>query len=203
VPDWLIDPSRTTLILLAAVCLGAAAAAVFLVPAVPRESGKGKAASSRKRRLLLVVSVVAGLAFFGLLIADRLWESDREQIVRKLDEMSAGVAERNLDKVFQHVSEKFQYGSATKATLRSRGERALQQGELTEIPVWDVQVPPIKVNEGRVKVLFRFKVKGNRFTENQFLGEGIFANENGEWRLVGIEVYSPTGIRDRYQIPGL
>jgi hypothetical protein len=202
-PHWLSDPSRTFLILLGALSVAAGVAAILLFPDTDSVARTGKTPSSRARRLLLSLALVMGIAVICLLITDFLWESDREQITRKIEEMSAGVAERNLDKVFQHVSERFQYGVATKAALRARGESALQSGQVTAIPIWDIQVPPIPHGAERVKVLFRFKVKGNVFTENQFIGEGVFANEDGQWRLIGIEVYSPTGTRDRYAIPGL
>lgn len=202
-PTWLSDPPRTAYLLLAVIALASVAAAWFLVPEPPRDRATGKIPPNRNRRRLHMVAAICAAALVALIVADRTWESDREQIVRKLLEMSEGVAERDLDKVFQHVSDSFRYGSANKAALRSRGESALQTGQVTEIPIWDIQVPPSDSETRQLKVVFRFKVKGNALNENQFIGEGLFVKEGSEWRLAGVEVYSPTGMRDRYQIPGL
>ncbi len=205
-PTWLSDPPRTALILLGVFALGAFASAFFLAPdGPPTRRGDAKTAVSRRgpRRRLMLLAVIGAVAFLGLVVADGTWESDREQITRKLHEMSQGVAERNLDKVFEHISESFRYGSANKAALRARGESALRDGQVTEIPIWDIDVPRNNGDTRQLKVLFRFKIKGNALSENQFIGEGVFVKEGEEWRLVGVEVFSPTGTRDRYQIPGL
>jgi hypothetical protein len=178
-------------------------AAFFLTPAADPKQADAKKRRSRQT-ILFAVSAVALLLWLGLKATDYFFESDAEQIQRKLREMSEGVHERNSNKIFQHVSESFRYGSSDKAALRHRGEQAQETGQVTDIPIWDVNVQPIPKGATTATVIFRFKVNGNALRENQFLCRTQFVKDpDGQWRLQGFEVFPPTGLKDSYSVPGL
>lgn len=202
-PTWLAEPPFAAYALLVALALVALAAIIFFRPAASGKKEKDDKKVS-PRLVLAGIAALAVLLLVGLKAADSLYESDREQIVRKLNEMSAGVAERNLDKVFQHVSDSFRYGSSNKQTLRSVADRALQSGQVTEIPMWLENAEPIVPENGKASVLFRFKVRGNALGENQFLCRAKWVQDSdGQWRLQGFAIYPPTGTRDEFAVPGL
>lgn len=204
-PDFIADPSLKHYLILLALAVLPLLAVFFLFsgPSPSKRRGE-KDNSQRTKMILLGISVLMVLLMLGLFVADRMIESDREQIVRKLEEMSAGVRDRNLDRTFNHVSSSFRLGGADKARLRSAGESAQQRGDVTEIPFWDIDIESIDKETGKAIVNFRFKVIGNRISENQFICEATFTRDpDGEWRLQTFRVFPPTGKKDEYQVPGL
>ncbi|HEV3146470.1 MAG TPA: hypothetical protein VGZ47_21465 [Gemmataceae bacterium] len=158
---------------------------------VPKKSSEKKAVS--RRTILFATGGIALALLLALGLCDYFFESDREQIVRKLKEMSHGVRDRNLNRVFDHISESFQVGSVDKARLRSVAESAIQSGEVTDIETWGEKLDPIPSGATEATVEFRFKVKpppgGN---EVGYLGKGYFVKErDGQWRLKKFEVFNP------------
>lgn len=202
-PNWLAEPSRSIYIMLLIIAI-LPLLAIFLIPAPPATKTGPRRKQPSTKSILLVVSALALLLLAAVRVCDLAVESPREQIERKLHEMSDGVRERNLAKTFQHVSDSFRYGTAGKETLQREGEQAQQDGRVTEIPIWDIKVDDVKENDTKVKAEFRIKVKGSAFAENQFLVRSYFVREaDGQWRLESFKVYSPTGFADEMPVPGL
>src|SRR5438105_15014549 len=85
-------------LLVALIVLPALAAFLFPGRVDPRRAQK-KGPSGRT--LLWLLSGLALLLLIGLRTCDYFLESDQEQIIRKLHEMSDGVHERNMNKLFQ------------------------------------------------------------------------------------------------------
>ena len=203
-PTWLSDPPTSVYVIPAAVGVLSLMAAFFLVHKPPKKRDPKQKQSSTRTYLF----IVAGLAFLALLaifVCDRLYESDREQIVRKLNEMSAGVRERNLDRTFRHVSDSFRYGTQGKAQFRARGDEAVRSGQVTDIPIWDINFESLDSEAGQAVVILRFKVTGDALRDqNQFIGKLTFKREaDREWRMTDVRVYPPTGTKDEFHIPGL
>src|SRR5437773_4216861 len=71
-----------------------------------------------RRRKYAVVAVAAAVALLTLSLLDRLIESDREQMIRKVQEIANDVHARNFDRVFRHVSDDFRRGAFDKAQFR-------------------------------------------------------------------------------------
>src|SRR5207247_459248 len=92
-PTWLSDPPTSLYVLPAAVGILSLLAAFFLFPKQPKKRDP-KQKQSSTRTFLFSAACVAFALLLALFICDRLYESDREQIVRKLNEMSAGIGER-------------------------------------------------------------------------------------------------------------
>jgi len=201
-PTWLAEPSRPIYILLLVIAILPLLAVFFLPAPAAKRDPKQKKPSTKA--ILLAISALALLLLAALAICDRAIESDREQIERKLHEMSDGVRERNLRKTFEHVSDSFKYGMAGKSSLMQIGEQAQQTGRVEEIPIWDIKVDDVGKEDTNAKAEFRIKVKGSALAENQFLVRAFFVRDpDGQWRLQTFEVYSPTGFADRIQVPGL
>lgn len=203
-PTFLSDPPSSLYIILGVVgvlCLVAAFVLVGKSP--PNKDPKKKQSSSR--RYLIAAAVVALVAMLGLFICDRLFESDKEQIVRKLNEMSDGVRTRNLDLTFSHLSDKFRVQSTDKPTLRTLGDRAIQSGQVTEIRIWAIEFESFDPEGGKAVVNFRFKVIGEMMRgENQFIGEGTFVREpDGQWRAIKWRAFPFSGKKDEYPLQGL
>src|SRR5439155_20904601 len=107
-------------------------------------------------------------------------------------------------KVFDHVSDSFRYGSSNKSALQQRGEQARQSGQVTEIPIWDVQIDPIGRNDTTATASFGVKAIGPGLGENQFRCKARFVREpGGQWRLQGFDLFMIAGSKDPYQVPGL
>jgi hypothetical protein len=201
-PDILADPPYWLYVLLIL-------AVVFpLLMAV----GFGGSASSRKRekkssprRRFLIASGVAFLMLLGLFVCDHFFESDKEQIQRKLKDMSDGVHERNLDKVFQHISDSFRVGPADKASLRRLADSAQQNHQVDEVIIWDPVLEPITDGKNAT-VRFKFKVRGSGFSNEMFFGgKGYFVRDpDNQWRLQKFEVFNPAAESNTpIQVPGL
>jgi hypothetical protein len=117
-PTWLSDPSNATYLVLV---IFAVVAGVLW-------------ARNRDRRSLVVLLVAAAL--FGLVfLCDRLWESPREEAVRKVREISEAVNARDANKLLANVSDSFRYHNAKKADLRKLTDLARQYNVSTA--VWD------------------------------------------------------------------
>ena len=199
-PDILADPPSSlyiVLILVAVIPLGLTL--FFGGVAQPR---KGEKLTS-PRKWSLITSGVGLVLLLALFLCDRVFESDREQIHRKMKEMSDGVRERNMDKVFQHVSDSFRIGLVDKPALRRLAEADQQNHQVDEIPVWDERLEPITDGKNAV-MTFMFKVRGNQ-GEMPFRGKAYFVRDpDGQWRIQRFEVFNFTGDGNTpIQIPGL
>jgi hypothetical protein len=187
VSDWLFEGRPTVYVILAA-------AAVLLFVAWWQ---------TRKRYWLYATA--AFLALIGLyFLLDRLVETDREQIVRKVEEMSAGVRDRNVDRIFAHVSEQFRLSNSDRAAFRALAERAIRTGQVTEVKAWDFQFPddfrgterrtvrgtPQEVQVARV--VFRVHPEGPGLTNAQFLVRATFVRDpDGQLRLLDFQLFNP------------
>jgi hypothetical protein len=132
-------------------------------------------------------------------------ESDERQILRKMQEMSDGVHQRNLNRVFEHVSESFSYGAATRSSLRQQAETRIQQGDVTEIPIWDLKLESITGDKNAV-VDFKFKTKGRFDNGVGYRGKAYFVRDpDRQWRLQRFEIFNLGGDNNTAPIavPGL
>src|SRR5262245_60666275 len=201
-PNWLAEPPFSIYVILLVAAIIPLFAAFFLRPPQQKRDAKQKKPSAKT--ILAAISAVAFLLLLALRTCDHVFESDREQIIRKMHEMSDGVRERNLNKVFEHVSESFKYRSSGKSQLRQVSDGAQQLGHVDELAIWDLNLGDVNKEDSKVTVQFRFKIKGNALGENQSLCLADFVRDpDGQWRLHTFKVYPPTGLKDEYQVPGL
>jgi|GEM_PF-2288540 hypothetical protein len=179
---------------------GAPIVAAFLLP--QKTDAK---AQSRQRRICFAAAAVAVVALAGLVICDRLFESDREQIVRKLRVMSVAVRENDLNRVFEHISPRFKKGAHDKQSLRSFADSARRAGQVTEIKIWDENLESLEPETGRAVVRFSVKFVGSAGTDVPYMCRAHFSKESdGQWRLHNFDIYNPLVDQNTpMSIPGL
>ncbi|HTU93529.1 MAG TPA: hypothetical protein VMF69_25845 [Gemmataceae bacterium] len=120
--DWLFEGRNSVYVVLAAL-------AVFLLLVWWQ---------TRKRWFLVGVAVAVGLVGLYALL-DKTVETDREQIVRKVQEMAAAANARDLDGLFDRISDNFHSPQGKdKQQLRDTFANYLQMGIVSNVRVWDI-----------------------------------------------------------------
>jgi hypothetical protein len=146
---------------------------------------------TRKRGWLIGVAVAVGLVGLYALL-DRMVETDREQIVRKVNEMAAAVNSRNLDALFANISDDFRSPRGrSKEELRNDIKGYLEGGIVKKATVWDIvcEGTPSRDNPP-VRVFFKAKAEGAQ----EFLADCdcTFDFDPGHgWRLKSIRLLKP------------
>jgi len=152
---------------------------------------------ARKRKYLIAVGVVAALAGVYYLL-DASVESDREQIVRKVREMAAGVKAGDADKVFANVSDQFRRPSGTnKQQFRERAKPFLTPGRFTDVAVWEFQhkEEPSRA-ERKAVVAFMVKIRGGGTGAEDvpYRCTATFVlDTDDQWRLQSFTLLNPLG----------
>jgi hypothetical protein len=121
--------------------------------------------------------------------------------------MSAGVSNRNVDQIFQHISEQFRWHNGDRSHFRPIVERHLGNGDVSEVKIWDVDVREIARDKRTATVTFKVKVRGNGILEpGIFNCRATFRLDNDDqWRLQTFELFLPQTDPMRgepIQIPG-
>jgi hypothetical protein len=154
----------------------------------------------RRRWLLMGVPIV--LALIGLYaLLDKWVETDREQIVRKVQEMAAAVNARDLDKLLAHISDHFRSPQGRdKQQLREEIAHYLQAGIVSNARVWDIVCEDRPSREqGTVRVLFSAKADtGGGPPMADCVADFDFDPTHG-WRMRSLELFQPQST-ERWQI---
>ena len=198
--DWLFEGRQSVYLILGALAI--------LVAALWARSGfvvfREKDSGTSKRQLDWTPLVLGVLVLFGLVyfLLDRLVETRREQITRKLQAMAGAVKKHDSDGIFTHISNQFRFQGLDKAGFRSYVEDVFRNGWVDDLVVWEVAFPDLDSG----KVDFRAKPKGGRIGEEYFfLVRGEFVRDpDGQWRLATFTIYRPDiDTNQPVQIPGL
>jgi HAMP domain-containing protein len=141
----------------------------------------------RIRKRVWIFPIVALLVLIGVyFLLDRVVETRREQIVRKLNEMAAAVQRRDVDTIFSHISDRFSAEGMSKATFRQYVELAMRSG-VDRLGVWDFHFP-----EETGRVTFQAKPDGSLPGLGAFYRvRAEFVLEGKEWRLMTFRVFNP------------
>lgn len=145
------------------------------------------------RKRWLLGSVVLAVALIGLYaLLDKVVETDREQIVRKLKEMVAAVSARNLDAAFAHISDQFRsHRGLTKRELRDIARMQLDNRNVESVQVWDIQIDGRPERErGEVRVFFSAKTHGSQEFLTDCDAAFTFDPEHG-WQMRSFRLLKP------------
>jgi hypothetical protein len=146
----------------------------------------------RKRGLLFAAVFVAAL--IGVYaVLDVSVETDREQIVRKINAMIAAVNAHKLDDAFIHISDQFRSAQGkSKAELRAAAEMFLKQKIVESVKIWDITMPEQPSREHPpARVFFSVKASGvQEFAPADCDATFDFDPQHG-WRLSGFRLLVP------------
>jgi hypothetical protein len=173
--DWLFEGRTSIYVVLAAL-------AVFLLLVWWQ---------TRKRWLLVGVAVTAGLIGLYALL-DKVVETDREQIVRKVHEMVVAFNARDVEALFANISDNFRSRQGRdKQQFRAEVETYLRRGIVENVRVWDIVCDgtPSRA-EPPARVFFSAKAESGRELLADCEATFDFDPQHG-WRLQGFRMLVP------------
>jgi hypothetical protein len=176
-PDWLVEGDTSIYALLA--LLGVVFVAIWW--------------QSRKRGYAVAAGVI-GVLLLGYFLLDRLVESDREQMIRKVREVAAAISSRNPDAAFVHVSDDFRRSGVDKKGFRNFADGRVRSGFVSEVAVWDFNVTELDRAAHRAVVECFFKVRGS-FGETppgSFVRVVFRLDTDGQWRVQDFDWFQAT-----------
>ena len=146
---------------------------------------------TRKRWFLLGIVVAAALTGIYAIL-DVVVETDREQIVRRVNALAAAVTAHNLDGIFVNISDDFHSPAGkSKTEVRDLARLYLEQKIVTGMKVWDIVCTESPSREkGTTQVSFSVKVAGFR----DFLADcdAVFDFDLKQgWRLKSVRLLKP------------
>jgi hypothetical protein len=182
-PTWLVDDPTMVFLILGLAALGLGAGWW----------------TTRKRAYALGFGVAVGLIVLVWLLSAFV-PTDAKQIERAIRDMGDGVEAKNVEQIFQHISDHFEARGRDKAAFRNYAERFLRTRDAQGVRVWDFTVLDLSRLERRARVQFSVKAAG--IEENQGLPfykcRAAFALEpEGQWRMTQFELFPPTANPDR------
>src|SRR5262245_65828281 len=92
--------------------------------------------SRTRRGWFLVGTGVLGLLVGGTYLLRALYPSDSEQIAHVVQDMSAALQARNMDRIFAHISDSFSFHRHAKPEFRRLREEVLRRRDVTDCLVW-------------------------------------------------------------------
>jgi hypothetical protein len=156
---------------------------------------------TRDRRCLYGLGGVAGVAlalWLGTLTVRYFrGESDADQIERKLHDMSGAVRAKNVDGIFQHVSDDFGPAKGSKEALRTVVQQNLEQGGLTDVEVQGIEPPQVtRPAQGPATATVRFRVRpasaDGRYIRFVLIDARFILDPDGQWRLKSFRATDPS-----------
>jgi hypothetical protein len=163
-----------------------------------RQRNYGLGAASAVALIGLVCLLVYLLPFlFG--------ETDSQQIERKIRAMAAAVKTRDLNRIFSHISERFDFHGLDKAAFRRKAVEAINARQVEEVVVWNFERGEIIREQGTGNVRFMVKARGNfRGSEAGYPCIADFVlDPDGQWRMQGFQIFNPfVESNQPIQIPG-
>jgi hypothetical protein len=184
--DWLFEGDQRAYLL-----LGLAAAALL-----------GLWWRDRRKGWLIGVGAVAALLGLYFLL-DRLVETRREQISRKVVEMAAAVEKNDPDKLLSHVSPQFKWGGMNKDEFTKVVKDLLALAKGKTLQAWEVRFP-----DDKGKVTFNVTGRDSRGNTAPGRVEAVFVRDpDGQWRMQTLEVFyhtsrTPIGLSEIRQRAG-
>jgi hypothetical protein len=147
---------------------------------------------TRKRWCLFGVVLAVGLTGLYALL-DKLIETDREQIVRKISTMIADLNAGRIDAAFENISDQFQWKGKNKADLKELAKTYIGQKRVTQFEVWDITAPESPSREaGTASASFQVKAHGGKAEGVWAVCDATFAFDPQKgWRLRTFRLLKP------------
>ena len=118
-------------------------------------------------------------------------DTDQKRIQRAIREMSEGVKERNVDKIFSHISNQFNLAGRTKESFRPMVENHIRNGDIREVAAWGFEQARFSEDKKEATIEFLIRPKGN-MTNAWYRCLATFVRDaDGQWRLRTFSVFEP------------
>ena len=141
--------------------------------------------STRHRKVLwafgAVVGVIAAITLLSMFV-----DTDEKKITRIVAEMAQGVREKNVDKIFQHISMAFNYYGKDHEQFREYAKMHLRHGRADDLSLSRATL--LSRQNGQAKAEFwvhSAEAQGIRC-------EADFVLENGQWKMKGFDLFLST-----------
>lgn len=158
----------------------------------------------QERKFAVALVVVAGLIFLVWLL-DFLIVTDRERLILHVKEMAGNVRQKDVDRIFSHISDSFHAGISDKKSFRVWVEYTMHSRDVTELKVWDFEPGDVSRIQKIGKLQFLVKGKGDLVREElYFRCQATFVlDPDGQWRLQSFELSDPMKDpgKDRLPLP--
>jgi len=146
-----------------------------------------------RRGWFLIGTGVLGLLVGSIFLLRAWYPSDSEQLIHAVQDMSAALHARNMDRIFAHISDNFGFHRHAKPEFRRLCEEVLHRRDVTECVVWDFVPEEVSRARGTGKLSFNVKPRGNWGSGAEFyLCKAEFVLEaDGQWRMKTFEIFNP------------
>jgi ketosteroid isomerase-like protein len=145
-----------------------------------------------RRGWFLVSAALLGLCIGGIFLLMAWYPSDGKQIIHVVQDMSAALRAKDVDRIFSHISDKFSYRRHAKQEFRKMCEEVLRRRDVTECEVWNFNFEDVSRAKGTGIVSFHVKPKGNWGGGEFYLCKAEFVLEaDGRWRMRTFEIFNP------------
>lgn len=138
----------------------------------------------------LVMAVLAGLYF----LLDVLVETEAQKIERSLKQIASATQNKDVDLIFDNISESFTRKTWSKKAYHDLVARFLPLYEVKEVRFWDVRFLELSRSGGMAKVYFRIRAVGGPNPEYPFLRDcqaTYRRDPDGRWRLQAFTLFMP------------
>jgi hypothetical protein len=161
-------------------------------------AGFGVWFNKRTRATLIVFGcILAALALVFLL--DRLFESPREESVRRVKEMAKAIDERNTGAFLSHIADNFEYqGESEQLTpisrefLRKAGMWTLLKQYSVHVGVWDFTRDDVTVvDENTIEIGFLGKAEADGKQAPMYFQARFARQADGQMKLTRLASYDP------------
>jgi hypothetical protein len=191
-PEWLFEGQLTIFAI-----LGAALVFLLIVwKKTPRTS------------YLVGCFVLAALAGAYFLL-DFFVETDREKITHAFKEMSAGVQDRNVDRIFSQVSDTYNRHGQNKDSFRQASAGVINGRLVDQVVIWGWEYKPdykekespSDARENIAHVNCMVKPVGSAGQNLYYIEAVMHRDSDGQWRLQSWEASDPFHNNSRVTVP--
>jgi hypothetical protein len=161
--------------------------------------------TTRRHKYVAGVGVALALIVVAYLIA-RFVPTDRKAIESAIEDMAAGVKNRNPNQIFAHLAKDFRYRSLDKDAFQRRAESHVRGGTVDEVRILSYEKFDIRRAEKKADVEFQIKPFGSATGDTlYYLCRARFVlEEDGKWRMQTFDLYNPFVESNRaIDIPGV
>ncbi len=146
-----------------------------------------------RRGWFFVGACVLILLIAALALLRSMYPSEGEKIFRVVQDMSAALKAKDMDRIASHLANNFNWFGNSRAEFRKHAEHVVNFLEITECPVWDFDAEKVSRAEGKATIWFRAKPKSRRIETAAFylIKADLVVEPDGQWRIQTLDCRNP------------